>query len=101
LAAPDDAFSASASLPVSLGGATVTVELDLRGTVDVAAERKRLEKDLAAAEKELAQCEAKLGNEGFLAKAPEQVVAGIRARREAALADIQRLRAQLDALPPA
>ncbi|RJK97084.1 valine--tRNA ligase [Vallicoccus soli] len=96
-----DDVAASASLPVPLGGATVTVELDLRGTVDVAAERKRLDKDLQAAQKELAQCDAKLGNEGFLAKAPEKVVAGIRARRETATADIERLTAQLDALPPA
>ena len=45
--------------------------------IDVAAERARLTKDRAAAEKEIAQATAKLGNEAFLAKAPEQVVAKI------------------------
>ena len=37
-----------------LSRGTVVVELDTSGTVDVAAERRRLEKDLAAAQKELA-----------------------------------------------
>ena len=46
-------------LPAAEG---VTVELDLAGTVDLTAERRRLEKDLAAARKEAAQMSAKLGN---------------------------------------
>ena len=37
------------------GAGGVTVELDTRGTIDVAAERARLTKDRAAAEKEVAQ----------------------------------------------
>ncbi|MFC9327835.1 valine--tRNA ligase [Kitasatospora sp. NPDC057015] len=95
LTAPEEGFAATASLPV----AGATVALDLSGTIDVAAERKRLAKDLAAAEKEQAQTTAKLGNEGFLAKAPDDVVAKIRARQEAAGADIARITAQLAALP--
>ncbi|MBB0243462.1 valine--tRNA ligase [Streptomyces alkaliphilus] len=91
-AGPD--FIASATLPV--GGAEVA--LDLSGAVDTEAERKRLTKDLAVAEKELAQTTAKLGNEKFLAKAPEPVKEKIRARREAAEADIARLTAQLERL---
>ncbi|NGO68726.1 valine--tRNA ligase [Streptomyces boncukensis] len=86
-----DGFQATATLPVE--GATV--ELDLSGAIDVEAERKRLTKDLAAAEKELKQTTAKLGNEGFLGKAPEQVVEKIRARRAAAESDITRLKDQL------
>ncbi|MBE9498931.1 valine--tRNA ligase [Streptomyces sp. GKU 257-1] len=89
-----EGFQATASLPV----AGATVSLDLSGAIDVAAERKRLAKDLAAAEKELAQTGAKLGNEAFLAKAPDQVVEKIRGRRAAAEADIDRLRQQLDRL---
>ena len=77
----------------------MAVELDTSGTVDVAAERRRLEKDLAAAEKELAQTTAKLGNEGFLAKAPDQVVEKIRGRQATAEADIARIREQLERLP--
>ncbi len=89
-------FSATATLPV--GGATVA--LDLSGTIDVAAERKRLSKDLGAAEKEKQQAEAKLGNEAFLAKAPDNVVDKIKGRLAKAGADIVRIQAQLDALPP-
>lgn len=101
LTAPEDGFAVSAALPVALPGGPVTVELDLSGAIDVAAERKRLTKDLAVAEKEKAQATAKLGNEGFLAKAPAQVVEGIRARLEVAEADIARLQGQLAALPEA
>ena len=90
-------FAATATLPV----AGVTVALDLSGTIDVEAERKRLAKDLAAAEKEKAQANAKLGNEAFLGKAPEPVVAKIRARLSAAEADIERIAAQLAGLPSA
>ncbi|WP_406459860.1 valine--tRNA ligase [Streptomyces sp. NBC_01622] len=90
-----DAFAATATLPV--GGATVA--LDLSGTIDVAAERKRLAKDLAAAEKEKAQATAKLGNEAFLAKAPDNVVDKIRGRLSKADEDIERIKAQLDGLP--
>ncbi len=94
---PAGTFSATATLDV--GGATVS--LDLSGVIDVEAERKRLSKDLAAARKELEQTSAKLANEGFLAKAPEHVVAKIRTRREQAGADIARITAQLDRLPAA
>ncbi|WP_405803608.1 valine--tRNA ligase [Streptomyces sp. NBC_01187] len=90
-----ESFHATASLPV----AGATVALDLSGVIDVEAERKRLAKDLAAAEKELAQTGAKLGNEAFVAKAPDHVVDKIRTRREAAEADIARLKEQLERLP--
>jgi valyl-tRNA synthetase len=90
-----DGFAATASLPVQ----GLVVELDLSGAIDVAAERKRLEKDLAAAQKEKAQAEAKLGNDAFTAKAPAAVVDKIRGRLATADSDIDRLSAQLDALP--
>jgi valyl-tRNA synthetase len=92
-----EGFAATATLPV----AGATVALDLSGTIDVAAERKRLAKDLAAAEKEKAQANAKLGNEAFLAKAPDNVVDKIRGRLAKADEDIARIKAQLDRLPQA
>jgi valyl-tRNA synthetase len=88
--------SPSASTSSISGG--VGVELDTRGSIDVVAERARLEKDLAAARKEVAGCSAKLGNESFLAKAPEPVVQKIRGRLATAEADITRLTTALDAL---
>ncbi|WP_329064930.1 valine--tRNA ligase [Amycolatopsis sp. NBC_01480] len=95
----EEGFSASASLEVALATGIVTVELDLSGTVDVAAERKRLQKDLGVAEKELSQTEGKLGNESFIAKAPAPVIEKIKLRRETAVAEIDRITARLAALP--
>ncbi|WUI01761.1 valine--tRNA ligase [Spirillospora sp. NBC_00431] len=95
LTEPGDGFAATASLPVE----GVTVRLDTAGAIDVAAERKRLEKDLAAARKEVEQAGRKLGNEAFMAKAPEEVVAKNRDRLAQAEADIRRLESQLTALP--
>ncbi|WP_063066342.1 valine--tRNA ligase [Nocardia violaceofusca] len=95
LTAPDADFSATAAVEVRLSGATVTVELDTSGTVDLDAERRRLEKDLAAAQKDLAATTAKLGNEAFLAKAPDEVVAKIRTRREVAESEVTRIGARL------
>jgi valyl-tRNA synthetase len=101
LGAEEDGFTATATVEVGLAGGSVRVELDTSGTIDVAAERARLGKDLAAAEKELSGTEGKLGNPKFTERAPADVVAGIRARRDTAAADIERIRAALSALPEA
>jgi len=93
---PGQAFDVSSTLT----SGAVRIELDLHGAIDVIAERKRLERDLAAARKELAQAQAKLGNEQFLAKAPEKVIASIRDRAVLAEAEVDRISASLDALPP-
>jgi valyl-tRNA synthetase len=47
----------------------------LRGSVDAAAVRERLARDLAKVEKELGGVEAKLGKPSFVEKAPEEIVA--------------------------
>jgi valyl-tRNA synthetase len=96
LEAPGEPFTASASVEVALPGGHVHVELDLSGTVDLAAERKRLEKDLAVAQKELSGTEAKLGNPNFTDKAPADVVDKIRSRRDVAAAEITRITARLE-----
>jgi valyl-tRNA synthetase len=95
LAPEGDRFTSSASL----GLTTVTVDLDLSGAIDVGAERRRLDKDLAAARKELDQVTGKLGNEQFLAKAPDHVVERMREREKAARTEIGRLESRLAALP--
>jgi valyl-tRNA synthetase len=94
LVVPGDDFAVSAALAAE----GVTVELDLAGTVDVEAERKRLEKDLAAASKEAEQMTAKLGNAAFTGKAPADVVEKTRQRLASAEADITRLQGRLAAL---
>jgi valyl-tRNA synthetase len=91
-------FAASATLAVAGG---VRVALDTRGSIDVAAERARLEKDRAAAEKEAAGCRAKLGNPAFVDKAPTAVVDKIKDRLAAAEGDLARIAAALEALPRA
>ncbi|MBK7621655.1 MAG: valine--tRNA ligase [Kineosporiaceae bacterium] len=85
----------------TLTAGSVHVDLDLHGAIDVAAERQRLERDLAAATKDLAAAGAKLGNEQFLAKAPATVVATIRERAAKATSEVARITASLSALPTA
>jgi len=91
-------FNATAQVEVRLSAGTVAVELDTSSTVDVAAERRRLEKDLAAAQKEMTATAAKLGNEAFLAKAPADVVDKIRDRQKLAHEESDRITARLAAL---
>ena len=87
-------FTPSASLDI----AGVKVEMDLTGSIDVVAERARLEKDLAAAQKDQKTAEVKLGNEGFMAKAPAEVVVEIKERLAKTSSEIERITAALAAL---
>jgi len=98
LTEPEDGFTATASLALASG---VSIEFDLSGAVDVAAERARLSKDLSAAEKERDANAAKLGNAEFTGKAPEAVIAKVQGRLDAANADIERITVALAALPEA
>jgi valyl-tRNA synthetase len=82
-----DGGEAAATVPTPLGavGVLATEGLDLGAAArKLAAERERLEKEIARAE-------GKLSNEGFVAKAPEAVVAAEREK-------LDRLRAELGAL---
>ena len=79
--------------------ANVVIEFDLTGAIDLAAERARLSKDLSTAQKDRDTAKVKLDNEGFMAKAPMEVVTEIRARLQETTADIERLTALLEKLP--
>jgi len=83
--APDETVIAT-DLPapdkaVTLALAGITVYLPLAGLVDFAAERARLNKELENVDKQLARIEGLLGNEGFVAKAPANVIERETAKR--------------------
>jgi len=77
----EDAGDRTGSL-TSLG----TVMLELSGTVDVAAEKIRLAKELAKLEQAVAAGEAKLTNEAFVSKAPPKILEGARKQLDEAKA---------------
>ncbi|WP_454618976.1 valine--tRNA ligase [Bradyrhizobium cenepequi] len=59
--------------------------LPLKGVIDLAAERARLEKEIAKADADIKRVDAKLSNEKFVANAPEEIVEEEKEKREAAL----------------
>jgi valyl-tRNA synthetase len=59
-----------------------TAALPLAGVIDFAAERARLEKEIAKVEADIKRVDAKLGNADFIARAPEEVVEGEREKRD-------------------
>jgi valyl-tRNA synthetase len=66
-------------------GARSTARFDVRviyeRKIDVAAERERLDKELAKMTAELGRATARLENEAFLAKAPGKVIDGLKQRK--------------------
>ena len=66
--------------------------------VDVAAERDRLKKELARLEAERTNAGRQLSNDGFLRKAPANVVDGVRSRKAELDALVEKLRRALDEL---
>jgi valyl-tRNA synthetase len=66
--------------------------------IDAAVECERLKKELARFEKEVSNADRQLSNEGFLAKAPENVVEGLRRRATELSVLIPKTRAALDSL---
>jgi valyl-tRNA synthetase len=84
------------SVTVAVPGAVFA--LPLEGLIDIAAETARMEKGLARVEKEAAGLRGRLGHPGFLASAPEEVVAEARealAAREAEAAQLRTALARL------
>ena len=76
-----------------------SIAFDLRGAIDVKAERSRLSKDLENIKKDLQSAVVKLENENFMAKAPMEVVKEIRERMEFCESEITRINTLLAALP--
>jgi len=73
----------------------VEVFLPLAGLIDLEAERARLSKELEQAEGEIARRESKLGNPGFVDKAPAHVIQRERDGLAVAQAAADRLRERL------
>ena len=69
--------------------------------IDVTAERERLTKELEKIEKEFANNQRQLGNEQFLAKAPEKVVEGLRRRAQELISLREKINSQLNELKAA
>jgi valyl-tRNA synthetase len=75
--------------------------LPLKGVIDLAAERARLDKEIAKADADIKRVDSKLANEKFVANAPEEVVEEEREKREAALARKAKLLEALERLKQA
>jgi len=82
--------------PVAIIG---TNKLVLKVEIDVAAERERLTKEVDRLTAEVTKCNAKLGNESFVSKAPPAVVEQERKRLAEYGTTIEKLQAQLLRLP--
>jgi valyl-tRNA synthetase len=97
LSRADRAPQASAQIVVR--GASFA--LPLAGIIDFAAEKARLEKEIARISGEIGRIDKKLANESFVARAPEEVVEAEREKRAAYAADGERLRAALERMKEA
>ena len=75
--------------------AEATYTLPLGGVIDLSAEKARLEKNAAAAEKERDALAGRLGSAGFVERAKPEAVEKARADRAARGAEAERLRAAL------
>ncbi|CDP53613.1 Valyl-tRNA synthetase [Devosia sp. DBB001] len=82
-------ISAAASIPKGSAQFVIgeaTWALPLEGIIDIAVERVRLDKEIGKLDGEIGGIDKKLGNEQFVAKAPEEVIEEQRQRREDAVA---------------
>jgi valyl-tRNA synthetase len=72
--------------------------LPLKGVIDFAAERARLDKEMKKAESDIQRVDAKLNNPKFVANADEDVVEGEREKREEAVGRRQKIVEALERL---
>ncbi|MCL2512253.1 MAG: valine--tRNA ligase, partial [Oscillospiraceae bacterium] len=89
-----DGFDVDGAVRLVTGGAVILIPMS--ELVDFAAEAARLSKELKDAEKQLENINSKLSNEGFLAKAPENVVTGQKEAAARLEEKISMLRANID-----
>ncbi|MGV6819189.1 MAG: valine--tRNA ligase [Parvularcula sp.] len=87
----DEAPKGSAQIIV--GG--VTYALPIADFIDLGAELARLEKEISKTEGEIKKIDGKLGNDKFMAKAPENVIAEQHSRKAAFTATLEKLEAAL------
>jgi valyl-tRNA synthetase len=85
------------AVPLAFEGQEVLLD-NLVDALDVGVERARLQKAVAERERAIAGFRAKLGNAGYMAKAPPEVVAETRGKLEAAEADLAAAQRALAAL---
>ena len=75
--------------------------LPLKGVIDLSAEKARLDKEIAKADADIKRVDAKLGNEKFVANAPEEIVEEEKEKRDAAVARKEKLLEALERLKKA
>ncbi len=88
-------FTSKPAKSVAAVASGVEIYLPLADMVDLVAERQRLEKELANAQQELQRTHQKLNNEGFVTKAPAQVVEKERSKFEMMTDTVEKLTALL------
>jgi valyl-tRNA synthetase len=76
------------------------MRIEYESTVDVSAERERLTKEIAKLEIGLAAAERQLGNPSFLAKAPANVIEGLKKQAAETRLLLEKARGGLNSLPP-
>jgi valyl-tRNA synthetase len=94
LTEPGESFAPTGSVQAE----GVTVLLDTAAGLDVAAERKRLDKDLAAAQADVEAAERRLASPSFVERAPAEIVQKNRDRLASAQDEVRRLTERLAVL---
>ena len=92
----DKDFAIERAMHVVTDAARIFLPMD--ELVDREKELARLNKELAACEKDIEMVDKKLSNENFVAKAPAKVIEGEKLKREKALERLEKIKESLAAL---